>query len=293
MEPARLQRAEDLGYSALRQREDIPAVLAALRRHIARIENHEPRLTHAHGRSRPWLPGLPAIDRHLPAQGLARCGLHDIAPVAHGDMPAAMGFALALVLCRLDDPSERRPLLWCRLAGAEREHGRLYGHGFERLGLVRRRLITVTLKKPAGLLWLMEEALKAGALAAVIGDVKVAHADLTATRRLALAARAGKSAALLVFAGPPAATTASQTRWRVAAAASRSPPADDRAPGIPAWTLELTRARSGRPGQWTVEWHHAPHRFALVSGLRGGAIHPLADQKSKPAAAEGPALRAG
>ncbi|MBM3519597.1 MAG: hypothetical protein FJX63_02320 [Alphaproteobacteria bacterium] len=293
MEPARLQRAEGLGYSALRQREDIPALLAALRRHIARIEHSEPRFDRARSRSRPWLPGLPEIDNHLPAQGLARCGLHDMAPAAHGDMPAAMGFALALALRRLDDPAERRPLLWCRLARVEREHGRLYGHGLERLGLARRRLITVTLKKPAALLWLMEEALKSGALATILGDAEAIHADLTATRRLALAARAGKSAALLLFAGAPAAATASQTRWRIAAAASRSPPADDRAPGIPAWTLELTRARGGRPGQWTVEWHHAPHRFALVSGLRSGAIHPWADQGTTTAAAEGPALRAG
>ena len=59
--------------------------------------------------------GLPELDRHLPAQGLARGGLHDVSPRAHGDQPAAMGFALALALRRLADPQERRPLLWCRL----------------------------------------------------------------------------------------------------------------------------------------------------------------------------------
>ena len=62
--------------------------------------------------------GLPELDRHLPAQGLARGGLHDVSPRAHGDQPAAMGFALALALRRLADAQERRPLLWCRLASA-------------------------------------------------------------------------------------------------------------------------------------------------------------------------------
>ena len=66
-----------------------------------------------------------------------------------------------------------RLLLWCRLQAQEREHGRLYGHGLERLGLPRHRFLTVSLKKPAELLWTMEEALKSGSVAAVIGDAPV------------------------------------------------------------------------------------------------------------------------
>lgn len=208
-------------------------------------------------------------------------------------MPAAMGFALALAVRRLADPAERRPLLWCRLARSEREYGRLYGHGLERLGLPRRRFVTVTLDKPAALLWTMEEALKSGALALVIGDAESAQAGLTATRRLMLAAQAGKAAGILIFARAEAAASASHTRWLAGAAQSRSPPQDAAAPGLPAWTVELMRARGGRPGAWDLEWQYAPHRFALVSGLRGGALHPWTDQAAPLAAAAGPALRAG
>lgn len=275
-----------------RQAEAAPLV-AALRQHIARLEQAEARFTRDRSRSAPWRMGVAGLDRHLPDQGLARSGLHDVAPAAYGDQPAAMGFALALALRRLSDPDERRPLLWCRLASEEREYGRLYGHGLERLGLPRRRFVTVTLAKPQALLWTMEEALKSGALALVLGDADAAHAGLTATRRLALAGAAGKSAGLLIFGKPDAAATASHTRWLAAAAPSAGPPHDPLAPGLPAWTIALTRARGGRPGQWTLEWHHAYARFSLVSRLRDRTVHPLTDETGAEGPGQGPALRAG
>jgi protein ImuA len=276
-----------------RQREHAAPLIDALREHVARLEQGHARFQRQWMRAAPWLTGLAGVDRHLPAQGLARGGLHDVSPRAHGDQPAAMGFALALALRRLSDAGERRPLLWCRLGAHEREHGRLYGHGLERLGLPRHRFVTITLKKSASLLWTMEEALKSGAVAAVIADADAAHVDLTVTRRLSLAAAAGKSAAILTFARPEAAATASHTRWTAAAVPSLSPPYDGGAPGLPCWNIELTRARGGRPGAWIVEWHHAQSRFSLVPGFSGRALHPGADQDGPEAAAQRPALRAG
>lgn len=264
-----------------------------LRDHIARLEQGHAQFEKPKSRAQPWLTGLAELDRHLPAQGLQRAGLHDVSPRAYGDQPAAMGFALALALRRLADPQERRPLLWCRLAAHEREHGRLYGHGLERLGLPRHRFVTITLKKPASLLWTMEEALKSGAVAAVLGDAEAAHADLTTTRRLSLAAAAGKCAAILTFARPDCAASASHTRWTAAAVPSLSPAHDAAAPGAPCWSIELTRARGGRPGAWILEWHHAQSRFSLVPGFSRRAIHPGTDQGGAEATHQGPALRAG
>ena len=295
MEPASGLRGGEAfaPVAALRQRGSAEPLIAALRQHIARIEQTAGHFEPVKGRGLAWTCGLPEVDRQLPAQGLMRAGLHDVSPAAYGDQPAAMGFALALALRCLAETQEHRPLLWCRLARQEREHGRLYGHGLERLGLARRRFVTITLKRPQDLLWTMEEALKSGALAVVIGDADAAHAGLTVTRRLALAAEAGKSAGLLVFAKADVAASASQTRWRASSAASRSPPDDAAAPGRPAWNIELTRARGGRPGQWTLEWHHAHNGFSVVPGIRGGEVHPWTDQTAALRPAQGPALRAG
>jgi protein ImuA len=281
------------GVTPFRQREDVAPLIDALRAHVARLEQGHAQFQRQGARAAAWGMGLPDLDSHLPAQGLARGGLHDVSPRAHGDQPAAMGFALALALRRLADPQERRPLLWCRLGTQEREHGRLYGHGLERLGLPRHRFVTITLKKPASLLWTMEEALKSGAVAAVLGDADAAHAGLTVTRRLSLAAAAGKSAAILTFARPEAAATASHTRWTAAAVSSLSPPHDAQGLGPPCWSIELTRVRGGRPGAWILEWHHAQSRFSLVPGFSRRTIHPDTDQDGAEAAAQGPALRAG
>jgi protein ImuA len=246
-----------------------------------------------------WTTGLAEIDRHLPALGLPRDGLHDVTPAAYGDFPAASGFALALMARRLADPSERRPILWCRLQSAVSEYGKLYGHGAESLGLTRQRLITITLKKPQSLLWTLEEALKSGAVAGVIGDCAARAADLTSTRRLQLAAQKGKAACLLVFTTHETTATASTSRWQVASTGSRAPQFDARAPGTPAWRLALTRVRSGRPGEWNVNWQregdkaNAPHRFNLVSGISGGAIHPWTEESTPGSPATGPALRTG
>jgi protein ImuA len=141
MGPAVLARDEGVcaSVTAFRQGEGVSALIAALRTHITRLEQGQAQFAAAKGRGSPWTMGLAEIDRHLPAQGLLRSGLHDVSPRAYGDLPAAMGFALALALRRLGDAQERRPLLWCRLKTAEREYGRLYGHGLERLGLPRQR----------------------------------------------------------------------------------------------------------------------------------------------------------
>jgi protein ImuA len=211
-----------------------------------------------------WSFGLAEIDCHLPQGGLAANGVHEIAPAAHGDLPAAMGFAAALAVRRVQgSPADERPLLWCRLAGETREWGRLYGHGLEALGLPRHRLLTVTLNKLPAVLWTLEEALKCTGLAGVIADVG-RGLDLTAVRRLMLAASQGGTPALLVFPTPPHGGTGGRTRWIIAAESSVPPPFDEKAPGLPAWDVRLVRCRGGKPGQWSVEWSHATHGFALA-----------------------------
>ena len=220
-----------------------------------------------------WNLGLAAVDRHLPHLGLAANGVHEIAAAAYGDMPAALGFAAALSVRRLGACADERPVLWCRLSAGAREWGRLYGHGLEALGLARRRLLTVTLNRQDAILWTLEEALKSTGLAGVIADVGPGL-DLTAVRRLMLAASRGGTPALLLFPSPPQGGTAARTRWIVAAQASLPPPFDEKAPGAPAWDLRLVRCRGGRPGQWYVEWSHATHRFALASAISGRTADP-------------------
>ncbi|HUE46370.1 MAG TPA: hypothetical protein VMO81_08980, partial [Aestuariivirgaceae bacterium] len=280
-------------------------LLERLRARVARIETggeaaapsltvERPEPVAAQG----WGLGVAEIDRHLPQPGLAADGVHEIAPAAYGDMPAALGFAAALAVRRLAaEPADDRPVLWCRLSAGTREWGRIYGHGLEALGFPRHRLLTATLRKPDAILWTLEEALKSAALAGVVADVGT-NLDLTAVRRLMLAANEGQTPGLLLFPAPPQGGTAARTRWSVAAAPSAAPPFDDKAPGAPAWSLRLVRCRGGRPGEWPdewpdewfVEWSHATHRFALASAVSGRTADPghpgedIAENIGEPAA---------
>ena len=83
------------GVTPFRQGDDVAPLIAALRAHITRLEEGHARFERQRSRSAPWVMGLPELDRHLPAQGLLRGGLHDVSPRAHGDQPAALGFAPA------------------------------------------------------------------------------------------------------------------------------------------------------------------------------------------------------
>jgi protein ImuA len=272
-------------------------VLERLRVRIAKLEAATPSLA-APVEAKPgataaaWTFGLPEIDCHLPQGGLEAAAVHEIAAAEHGDLPAALGFAAALAVRRLGSLSEdARPLLWCRFSAEVREWGRVYGHGLEALGLPREKLLTVTLNRPEALLWTLEEALKCASLAGVIADAGPGI-DLTVTRRLMLAAGQGGTPGLLVFASPPQGGTAGRTRWSIAARPSARPAFDEAAPGAPAWDVSLTRCRGGRPGQWSVEWHHATHRFALASAVSGRTADARGAPAGQPAYGARPAAGA-
>jgi protein ImuA len=201
--------------------------------------------------------GVPAIDAALPWGGLP-AGLHEItAPLGDG---AGVGLAVALMRRR------KGAILWCRPRGTDGEAGAPYGPGLRALGLAPERLIIAEAAKPVGVLWAMEEGLRAKHLAGVLGEgIK---ADLTASRRLQLAAEAGNGAAFLVTTASsrePAASLSAITRWRVRSLPSL---AEAGGPGRPRWALELWRCRGGgRPQSWMVEWNDAALSLDLVPDL--------------------------
>jgi protein ImuA len=297
--------------AASEEREQAQVLLAALRARISRLDPagrtlRQEFVSREPGTRPRWTTGVEAVDSHLPEQGLARHALHDIAPHNHGDQPAAMGFALALAIRQLEVARRKRPILWCRINTEQAEHGRLYGHGIVALGLPRRDFLTVTLRKASGLYWIFEEALKSGCFSAVLGDAHSHYMSLTISRRLALAAYAGKSAGLLIFSRNYTGATASMSRWQVETSLSPDVPLDPKSPGPPAWSVTLSRIRGGRPGRWMLHWSnrhiathnslvstHAPHHFTLVSGFPGGALHPRPPEAAEAHSPAGPALRAG
>ena len=144
-----------------------------------------------------------SFDRMLRG-GLRGGALHEIAPGAPGDGAAACGFALALaVRLRAMAPGGRSAIIWIVEDFARLEGGAPYGPGLALHGVDPAGLILVHTASAKDSLWAMEEALKCRGVAAVIGEIWSLEKiyDLTAARRLALAAQSGGASALMLAAG--------------------------------------------------------------------------------------------
>lgn len=182
--------------------------------------------------------GLAAIDAALPWGGLLGGALHEVSgPVDDG---AAAGFC-GVLLARL---AQAAPVLWI---AANRE---LHGPGLAALGLDPGRLILIEAPRPRDRLWAFEEALRSPGLAAALGEI--AALDLTASRRLQLAAEASGVTGLILRQGAaaPRGASAARTRWHVAALPSRTAIGV----GAPRWRVELAQCRGGGTGSWDIEW---------------------------------------
>ena len=127
--------------------------------------------------------GLPALDAYLPRGGLAGGALHEVVPESENDLPAAFGFAAAL-LGRMPPDG---PMLFVISPRGLAAYGHPHGHGLDELGLDPARLILVETEDEVQALWAIEEALRSAVPAAVAGAIGQ-ELDLKTSRRLHLAA---------------------------------------------------------------------------------------------------------
>jgi protein ImuA len=223
--------------------------MARLRRVIAQIEAEGGQPSERATRRLPLAHGF---DSAL-SGGLADDSLHEITPAQPADGAAAMGFALALTARFLS----RRPASALVISErfADDESGALYGPGLVAHGLTLSRLVFVRAPDAALAFWAIEEALKCGAPAVVVGEIwSLKGYSLAASRRLLLAARKGKTPALLILASAygqaERLSSAAETRFEIAAAPSATIPAaaGPDLPGPFACGARLVKSRLARAG---------------------------------------------
>lgn len=182
-----------------------------------------------------------------------------------GDVGAALAFALA----RIGDADPRPPLLVAPRRWLA-EHGRPFAPAIVPGDAC---LLLVAARNEADALWAMEQGLRSGAVAGVIGAVE--RTTLTQTRRLDFAAREGGSTAVLLR-GQEGGLSAARRRWRIATLPSAPHPLDAGAPGRWRVQAELTRRRDGPPGAWIMEQddrtHDGTHRLRLAARLAGDGL---------------------
>ncbi|WP_449255691.1 ImuA family protein [Bosea sp. (in: a-proteobacteria)] len=209
--------------------------------------------------------GAAEIDAAL-SGGLERAALHEVYAAGTAGLAAATGFALGLALraARGEAQGEAqegaagsgRPILWVRQDFVDAETGRLHAPGLNELGLDPARLLLVRARDGEGVLRAGAEGARCPALGAVLiepwGEPRAF--DLTASRRLALAAEGSGVTILLLRVAAAEMPSAARTRWQVRPLASRALEAN--APGGPAFGLRLLRQRGGAAErEWRVEWN--------------------------------------
>ena len=200
--------------------------------------------------------GIEAVDGRLAGGGLADAGVHEVAAATAGfsDDAAATLFLAGIAGRRA---GTQGTVLWVM---ARRD---LFAPGLALGGLAPERLLVAEAGRDPDVLAVMEEGLRHGALAAVVGEVGAA--GLTETRRLQLAAEEGGTLALLHRrwrkGDPLSAPSTALTRWRIGSAPSEPLPVAG--VGRACWQVELARQRGGPSFSLILEACDAQGRLAL------------------------------
>ncbi|MGK2909049.1 MAG: ImuA family protein, partial [Sphingobium sp.] len=217
--------------------------LSALKRRIAKIGQERPTESHAF---RPT--GHERIDQAI-GGGVAQGCLHELFATDPEDSGSATGFAAMIAMLLGGD------IIWLRQEAAQKSSGRLHAAGLVDLGLDPSRLLLGLLPDPPSVLRAAADVVRCPEVGVAVVELwrRPPALDLTASRRLALAAEASGVTVLLLRIDAEPTPSAARTRWAVRSAASA--PLEANAPGYPTLEIELLRQR-GRPagGCWQVEW---------------------------------------
>jgi protein ImuA len=253
--------------------------LAALRAEVRAIEQV------GRAAERPAVPfGIGDVDGRLAAGGLAPA-LHEAAAdkAEPGDEAAAILF-LAAAAGRFTR-ARGGQVLWA-LARQD-----LFAPALAQAGLPPDRVVYAECRDDAETLAVMEEGLRYGGLAAVVGEV--GRADMANLRRLQLGAEDGGTAALLLRrwrrqgADPLATPSPAVTRWRIGCVLAA--PLPYAGLGRARWQVTLARQRGGPPRTWILE---APDAEACLALAARSGDRPDQAQGADRAAAASRALAA-
>jgi protein ImuA len=208
--------------------------------------------------------------------GLLKGALHEVFPAAAGDEAAASGFVMALGA----RAAEGKRILWLRPDFAALEHGEISASGLVELGLDPGRFLLLRAPDVTAVLRAGFDALSCAALGALVVEIPGTPRilDLSASRRLVLAAAQSGVTAFLLRLDAQAEPSAAETRWLVRAARSQT---NKRDWGYPRFAAELVRHRHGRNGYWVMEWNCDDRLFRAADS--SAVVSTAAD---RPAAAQ-------
>lgn len=231
--------------------------------------------------------GIAAIDTVL-GGGVAQGRMHEVYASGLDDAAGAIGFA-ALLAATLAGGKQDKSLAWLRDSRVLRSSGVLQARGLiEHGGIIPSACLFVLADNGRALLRAGLDIVRCTGLGTAIIETHgpLPELDLTASRRLALAAESSGITLLVLRIGAEPVPSAAQTRWSAASAPSRA--LHGNAPGASTFDITLLRQRSGPSGMgWRLEWDRDRRMFretkisdAVVSVPVGRSV---ADRDGRPA----------
>lgn len=203
--------------------------------------------------------------------GLQHGVLHEVfASIGHET--AATGFVAGLA----NRVTANKHSLWIRQDFSTHEFGEISPAGLLELGIDPARMLLLSVNNANDGLRAANDALSCAALGAVVIEIPGSPKtlDLTASRRLTLAAaQKSVTAFLLRLTAQPAASTA-ETRWMIRAVPSKIQNDDW---GRPTFEASLIRNRRGNTGQWFMEWDCNGRIFQSSTADHGAMVSAIAN----------------
>ena len=215
-------------------------IIAELQTDILRLEGFKPSGNHAVDL------GLGQISHAFPNSTFPLGAVHEFLSGKAEDAAATCGFITGLLAPLMGNSGTA---LWISSSRT------IFPPALKSFGIQPDRCIFIDLRSEKDILWAMEEALKCGALTAVVGEMR--EISFTASRRLQLAVEHSQVTGFILRHNPRKVnTTACVSRWRISPLPSKPiahGTADD-LPGIgfPQWRVELLRIRNGKTGMWNI-----------------------------------------
>ena len=212
-------------------------------------------------------PGLGSMVHAFPNGTFPLGAVHEFISSSEEDNSASIGFITGLLSSLIGISGIAMWISYNR---------RLFPPSLKNYNVQPDRMIFVDLKNEQDLLRAMEEALKCGALSAVVGELK--DISFTASRRLQLAVEESQVTGFILRSNfKKVNTTACVSRWRITSLPSASIE-DLPGVGFPQWKVELLRIRNGRPGVWNFRWHNG--RFEDFTIHEGQKVRDLSAQEA-------------
>lgn len=221
-------------------------ILSQLQSDILRFQGFKPA---DHLTNSAWLG---AINQSFPNATFPTGAVHEFLAPGMEDMAATSGFVVAVASY----------LMKCHgVAMWISSRQWMFPPSFKTFGIDPDRILFVKTSNEKESMWVLEEALKCGALTVVVSEL--CDLTFTASRRLQLAVEQSKvTGFVLRHKYKKHSTNACVSRWQVSLLPTDS---IDDLPGIgfPKWKVELLRIRNGYPNTWNVQWNNG--EFSISS----------------------------